>query len=67
MDPEMLRPQPDDELEEASEKNRDRNAKGIANFLRHLEESRGQQTPVQKGETLEKFFESTAPHRRRGE
>eukprot|EP00959_Pyramimonas_sp_CCMP1952_P065151 1360135-Pyramimonas_sp.AAC.1 len=66
MDPEKLHTQPDDELEEANEKKRDRNAKGIANVLRDLQESPGQQKLVQKGETLE-FFESTAHHRRRGE
>ena len=35
--------------------------------LQHLEASLGQQKPVQKGETPEKFFGSNQRHRRRGE
>ena len=44
-----------------------RNVRGISNVLAHLERSLGQQKPVQKGEALEKFFESAQRHRRRGE
>eukprot|EP00959_Pyramimonas_sp_CCMP1952_P023184 487503-Pyramimonas_sp.AAC.1 len=63
----QLHPAADPNIEDADEKKRNRNQIGIENVLQHLEASSGQQKPAQKGETLEKFVESTQQHRRRGE
>ena len=62
-----LRPPAGDDIEDAGAQKRDRNQTGIEDVLRHLGASLGQQKPVQKCETLEKFFESTQHRRRRAE
>eukprot|EP00959_Pyramimonas_sp_CCMP1952_P158717 3319771-Pyramimonas_sp.AAC.1 len=61
----QLHPAAAADIEDPDDKKRNGNQVGIENAPQHLEASLGQQKPVQKGETLEKFFESTQHHRRR--
>eukprot|EP00959_Pyramimonas_sp_CCMP1952_P432807 9063717-Pyramimonas_sp.AAC.1 len=63
----QLHPAAAADIEDPDDRKRNRNQVGIENVLQHLEASSGQQKPVQKGETLETFFESAQHHRRRGE
>eukprot|EP00959_Pyramimonas_sp_CCMP1952_P129367 2705258-Pyramimonas_sp.AAC.1 len=61
----QLHPAAAADIEAPDDKMRHRNQVGIENARQHLEANLGQQKPVQKGETLENFFESTQHRRRR--
>eukprot|EP00959_Pyramimonas_sp_CCMP1952_P182588 3818433-Pyramimonas_sp.AAC.1 len=63
----QLHPAAAADTEDPDDKKRNRNQVGIENVLQPLEAKSGQQKPVQKGETLEQFSESTQHRRRRGE
>eukprot|EP00959_Pyramimonas_sp_CCMP1952_P189736 3969129-Pyramimonas_sp.AAC.1 len=61
----QLHPAAAADIEDPDDKKHNRNQVGTENVLQHLEAGLGQQKPVQKGEPLEKFFESAQHHRRR--
>eukprot|EP00959_Pyramimonas_sp_CCMP1952_P007971 167020-Pyramimonas_sp.AAC.1 len=60
----QLHPAAAADIEDPDGRKRNGNQVGIENVIHHLEASLGKQKPVQNGETLEKFFETTK-HRRR--